>query len=620
MNIVSALQKRHMLLVMGLALFVLASPRAATAETLSGPPPASAALDGAVPSVAAALSPTYYSQVSAPPTIRVARRQKCVDTHGKITTYGWNSCPSSPGKYYPDACGKVVRVDVVPFNDYAKKVLPREWLVGWHSESLKAGAMAVKTYAWYWVNQGGKYGAKGAKDICGQVTRDLGGNLVYADVDDTVNSQMYISEVAGDPRTNAAVDAVKYFRMTRQGKIFQASYRASTCSWVPDGFKLSQNGSNCWAQKGKTWDWILRYYYSGVEVSGTSRVEVDNSDSGFSRANTASSYWFYEGNAGYMFKGYRYSRNTKTDATRSGRWRSNLTCKGNWNVLTYIPWGYPTDGVAPNTRMLPWSKSARYSVNHGEATADVVVDLTANRAKWVNLGTYHFPDTPAASVYLPSNTGETAATRNIPYDIVRFSRKSCDSDMISTATPEKIVVGWSGHNASTVKAQLKSGTLPLAGRSVDFYQRPYGSTTWSYIGSEKTTAWGNATWDVNPAKNTKYRARVGPAGSYLKTHADVTVMAALKVSAILSDPTISSDTRAVLSGSAAPKHTGTKVTLQRYKSNAWIDVKSTVLSSSSTYRFSWLPPAKGAYPLRACVAAHWDHAAGCSGSRTVTVK
>ncbi|WP_217920141.1 peptidase inhibitor family I36 protein [Actinomadura sp. BRA 177] len=42
------------------------------------------------------------------------------------------------------------RVDRVSFKTYVKNVLPNEWITSWPSESLKAGAMAVKSYGWYW--------------------------------------------------------------------------------------------------------------------------------------------------------------------------------------------------------------------------------------------------------------------------------------------------------------------------------------------------------------------------------------------------------------------------------------------------------------------------------------
>ena len=53
-------------------------------------------------------------------------------------------------------------VQVVDFKFYVKHVLPCEWLTQWPVESLRAGAVAVKEYAWYYIARGGKYPSLGA--------------------------------------------------------------------------------------------------------------------------------------------------------------------------------------------------------------------------------------------------------------------------------------------------------------------------------------------------------------------------------------------------------------------------------------------------------------------------
>src|SRR5689334_2330340 len=39
------------------------------------------------------------------------------------------------------------RVDTIELEDYVKGVLPHEWVPAWHPEALKAGAIAIRTYA-----------------------------------------------------------------------------------------------------------------------------------------------------------------------------------------------------------------------------------------------------------------------------------------------------------------------------------------------------------------------------------------------------------------------------------------------------------------------------------------
>jgi SpoIID/LytB domain protein len=71
--------------------------------------------------------------------------------------------------------------------DYAKHVLPREWIPSWHSESLKAGGVAVRGYgAWH-------------------TEHPLTANY---DVCDYQACQMY-DPSSSNSRTDAAVDATK---------------------------------------------------------------------------------------------------------------------------------------------------------------------------------------------------------------------------------------------------------------------------------------------------------------------------------------------------------------------------------------------------------------------------
>lgn len=48
-------------------------------------------------------------------------------------------------------------VETIDFKEYAKHVLPNEWGARWPGESLRAGLMAVKMYAWSYIAAGGKW-------------------------------------------------------------------------------------------------------------------------------------------------------------------------------------------------------------------------------------------------------------------------------------------------------------------------------------------------------------------------------------------------------------------------------------------------------------------------------
>jgi hypothetical protein len=153
----------------------------------------------------------------------------------------------------PDAA---YTVEVVDFNEYVKNVLPNEWYLSWPYESLRAGAMAVKMYAWQIVADGGKYDD--------------------ADVFNSVCDQVYIPGVAYY-RTNNAIDFTWNWRLTHQddGTLFRTHYMAyyfycEKYGW--QGYCMGQwetyyhsEGNNGYAKLN--WDEMLFKYYWDSELS-----------------------------------------------------------------------------------------------------------------------------------------------------------------------------------------------------------------------------------------------------------------------------------------------------------------------------------------------------------------
>jgi hypothetical protein len=145
-------------------------------------------------------------------------------------------------------------VEVVPFREYVKHVLPNEWISSWAPESLKAGAMAVKHYAWYWVSRGGKQVALGA------------------DVKDNTDDQVYDPNLSY-ASTDAAVDATFEYVMTINGALFPAQYCAGAydpdpagdCPW--NSRYMTQWGSAYYADQGRPFGWILQFYYTGARIT-----------------------------------------------------------------------------------------------------------------------------------------------------------------------------------------------------------------------------------------------------------------------------------------------------------------------------------------------------------------
>ena len=144
------------------------------------------------------------------------------------------------------------RVDRVSFKSYVKNTLPNEWVPSWPGESLRAGAMAVKNFGWYWALHS---------------TRKTSDGRCF-DVYDNTNSQVY-KPGSATKATSAAVDATWKTRMTRGGKIMEAHYCSTETAcpgWVK-GDWMSQYGSRDKARAGWKHRKILNHYYRGIALS-----------------------------------------------------------------------------------------------------------------------------------------------------------------------------------------------------------------------------------------------------------------------------------------------------------------------------------------------------------------
>lgn len=184
-----------------------------------------APMTATTPAVAAGECGTYTSETVPPPTIRV----------------------------YRTATGAV---DTVDFRTYVKNVLSREWISSWTTESLRAGALAVKHYAWYQVVHW-----RGYVNAAGQCF----------DVFDSTRDQHYDPSRPTYASMAAAVDATWGTLALRSGRLFATYYNAGTayeaCGANANGWQMFQWGSQACGLAGRSAAQILATYYSGVTVS-----------------------------------------------------------------------------------------------------------------------------------------------------------------------------------------------------------------------------------------------------------------------------------------------------------------------------------------------------------------
>lgn len=146
----------------------------------------------------------------------------------------------------------VTEVIEIPFNEYVKNVVPNEWVYTWHEESLKAGAMAAKTFAWWRIHVTTLYPG---------VYRPEGVDVVNNTCD-----QVFIAN-SSRSTTDAAVDQTWRLRMHRDNIIDNVHYLKNDdyCEQSIVYPCMGQENSQEMALEGYTFDQILHHYYDFID-------------------------------------------------------------------------------------------------------------------------------------------------------------------------------------------------------------------------------------------------------------------------------------------------------------------------------------------------------------------
>lgn len=129
------------------------------------------------------------------------------------------------------------------FKEYVKGVLPNEWGRSWDMDSLRAGAVAVKMYAW------SMYQAKGY-------------------VWDCTWDQVYNPSVKS-ARTDQAVDDTWDLYLFKNGKPVRTFYNAwmNGCNIRNETNCMGQWKSKVLAEEGMSWKQILLQFYDGYIIN-----------------------------------------------------------------------------------------------------------------------------------------------------------------------------------------------------------------------------------------------------------------------------------------------------------------------------------------------------------------
>ena len=175
---------------------------------------------------------------------------------GAAVCTGWSSTTAPPPtiRVLRSATGVVQAVD---FETYVKAVMPAEWPPSWSMEALRAGAVAIKQYAWYYtMHWRGGSGTGGCYDVA-----------------DNNNDQVYSPETYAPAASHiAAVESTWPESITKSGAFVFTGYRPGTnvaCGADADGSHLMQRSAlNC-ALAGQSGEAILQIYYGpGLVILG----------------------------------------------------------------------------------------------------------------------------------------------------------------------------------------------------------------------------------------------------------------------------------------------------------------------------------------------------------------
>lgn len=131
------------------------------------------------------------------------------------------------------------RVELIDFKEYVKGVLPNEWLPRWKPEALKAGAVAVKMFAWAKVEKGYRLW-------------------------DCTWSQVYDPTRRTDETDQAVEDTWGTWLLDEKGNPVMTLYNADIFGCYERGPNcMNQIGSQSLALDGMNYEEILMAYYDG---------------------------------------------------------------------------------------------------------------------------------------------------------------------------------------------------------------------------------------------------------------------------------------------------------------------------------------------------------------------
>jgi len=290
------------------------------------------------------------------------------------------------------SCATCGAVQVFTLDTYVRLGLGDEWISSWNSNSLKAGAIAYRSYGAYHVYHPRNVNYDICSTACCQVL-DPADSSVSTDNATSATSGVIVVNSAGTEPFLAEYAAENNDNFCADGFTGSPSFNWSCMNDFVDagttfnghGRGMCQWGTQRWAvNQAKDWTWIVNHYYndngnpsgarSGVlQTPGAWETIVDNGTSG---GFTASGNWGIS-----SFSSQRYAsdyRFTTPQAISDAAWfKANIPETANYEVFAWYPANTGYNSATP------------YVIVTTSGNQVVHVNQQINGGSWIGLGIFN---------------------------------------------------------------------------------------------------------------------------------------------------------------------------------------------------------------------------------------
>ncbi len=271
-----------------------------------------------------------------------------------------NAAPTSIRVGRSCSCASCSTVVTVSMETYVKRVLPNEWIASWNAESLKAGAIAIRSYgAWH------VYHPKSSSyDICDTTCCQKYGTTQYTSTDNAVNATagLYLvdgndnivrAEYSAENNDSGGRDGCGNCYISNKPDDGVCLSDSVCCGYTQNGHGrgMCQWGSQRWAaNRGMGYQWIIDHYYDAfgwttknlTSAPAPVTIIVDNSSSNFD----ASSSWSTGTSASDKY-GTNYRFRSTQAVSDSASWTANITQAGTYTISAWWAQGSNRSATAP---------------------------------------------------------------------------------------------------------------------------------------------------------------------------------------------------------------------------------------------------------------------------------